>query len=305
MRVRDIIREEHRNVLYHYTSAWAVSKMLEEGRIGLTVATGSDIQAGSHNSYKLYFLSATRSKVGHYSQAHERSTGGVVLVLSADFLRRNQMVRPVDYWGRDFRLAAPTRNEMEERVYSREPYLPLPPNPQDLILEVHLYIGPDTDDRYRKALFSMIVGVKRAGIPLFVYQESRAWLLQDKRRALPHQEVVKILKGIPIQPPFARASFRRPSTFGGYIELFKRPVEDRERLTPKGEHALRNLTPWGIARGDAKRSIEADIHNERSPNSLHHQDLVDFIQFLRQNNYRDVNQFLADLSRKWYSDENS
>lgn len=304
MRLRELLlMEEMRNVIYHYTSAWALAKMLEEKRIGLTLATGSDILAGEHNAQNMYFLSGTRSKIGHYTSAHEGATGGVVLVLNGDLLRQRQSVRPVDYWGREYRKVDPKRNEMEERVYSRTPYLALPPNPRDLILAAHMLIANDTDDRFRQAIFAVVTGTKKAGIPFYVYQNARAWLLQDTRRAMPMSDVIALLKQIPARAPYGGASYRRPSKYGGYVELFQRPVGDRERLTQAGKYLLGRINTWEIARGDARRSIEAEIHGDRSPSSLRHADLVEFMEFLRRHGYVDVNKFLADLSQKWHPDQ--
>lgn len=287
---------DQHSVLYHYTGAWHLVKIFAEKRISFTVAVGSDIQAGAHNAEKIYFLSCTRSKIGRYSMAHEGANTGVVLVLNRDWLQHNLTVRPVDYWGREFRKADPRGNEMEERVYSREPYLPLPPNTKDLILAIHLYIA-EPDERYRASLFGTVIGAKQLGVPLFAYQDKRAWLLQDTRRALPSTQLISILKTFPHRPP-SGGSFRRPGDFGGYVELFLRPVEDQTRLTKAAKRVIRNLTPYYLH--DVFRSLEADIHNTRSPGSIGHDNLIRFMQFLQQNGFNNIKDFIEFLSQKWY-----
>jgi hypothetical protein len=281
-------------ILYHYTSAFSVVQMLTEGKIALTVATGSDIQPKSSQTY---FLSTTRSRVGDYSVVHKAGTTGVVLVLDRNWLNRHMQIKPVDYWGTELRKIQPSKFEMEDRVFSHSPYIVLPKSPTELIKEMHMLVKLDTDERYREILLKIITLSKRQGIPLFIYQDGNAWLLQDKRRAVPQSTIIQQARQLPQRDNY-RSQYKTSSYFGSYMELFQVSVEARDRLSARAKSTIRSLDPYYLV--DGYRKIEADIHNARSPNSPAYPQLVRFIDFLHANKL--TPRGLIDyLSNKWWS----
>lgn len=289
------LNEEIKNVLYHYTSAWNFLNILKERKIFLTVATGHDIYSGGDNK-RVFFLSTTRSKLGHYTLVHKDSTTGVVLVLNRDFLERNNSIKPVDYWGRDFRMINPRRNEMEERILSNKPFISLPEPASDLIIEAHMIIKPDTDERYTDIIKYVIIYSRKLGIPLYIYRDNGSWLYQDKRNALPNDQLISFIKSLSKKEEEKWPQYTRRSPFDVYMELFYK--NDYNQLSKAAKDKIGRIAPYYLM--DAYKSLESDIHNSRSPNSRGYSDLIKFVQFLQKQRLN-PKQFIDILSDKWYN----
>ena len=93
-----------------------------------------------------YYLSTTRSKVGDYT-LHQFHKSGLVFELNGDWFNHHYKGGPVDYWGGKLPHYGPglkgRYSEMEDRVFSDEPFIPLPKNPKELIKAVHILFKPD------------------------------------------------------------------------------------------------------------------------------------------------------------------
>ena len=150
MLVTDLF-ESVSSIVYHATRLYNAAQILADARFRLAVSSGTDTERNLQKGNKPYYLSTTRSKVGDYT-LHQFYKDGVVFVLNGDWFNHNYKGGPVDYWAgqrlKSSEVGLKGRySEMEDRVFSDQPFIPLPKNPKDLIKAVHILYKPDNDTR--------------------------------------------------------------------------------------------------------------------------------------------------------------
>jgi hypothetical protein len=294
-------------VLYHSTSLLNVSKIVSSNQFQLasTYANDSEMSAGSK---KLFFLSTTRSKTGGFtmSNAYPHDAGNAVLVLDGRALGNNYTGDPVEYWGREFLNLAPDKNEMEDRVYNDSPTIP---NATKYIKSIHILFKETLNARARTAL----IVLKKAGIPVWLYQDAKAFVLQDTRRA-------KSISDFTLEPAepahqstrydreaVNKQTLRRDNKAGGrkeydklsygmarWIKLMSTPVANFDKLGKGSQEFVRSLQ-YGYQAEDAMRSLKADLHNEtKNPY------WVNKIQpLMKKNNLRSAKDILEFIIQRW------
>lgn len=295
------------SILYHATSLDVASKIIsqDEFRLTTTYANTSELSAGSK---KLFFLSTTRSKSGGYTVASTapHDAGNVVLVLDGQALSHNYTGDPVEFWGREFLNISPAKDEMEDRVYNDEPTIP---NASRYIKAIHILFKDKLNQRARNALLVL----KRSGIPVWLYQDQKAYLLQVTSRA-------KSISDFTLEPaepgskwsPVDRNAYekqkrRREKKQGGtkeqnslshgmarWIKLMVTPVEQYDSLG-QGMQSFISRLQYKFQNDDAKRSLEADLHNEKSNpywiNKLH--------PIMKRNRLRSASDILDFITKRW------
>jgi hypothetical protein len=294
-------------VLYHSTSLINASKIVSSNQFQLasTYANDSEMSAGSK---KLFFLSTTRSKTGGFtmSNAYPHDAGNALLVLDGRALGNNYTGDPVEYWGRDFLRFAPEKNEMEDRVYNDSPTIP---NATKYIKSIHILFKETLNARARTAL----IVLKKAGIPVWLYQDAKAYVLQDTRRA-------KSISDFTLEPAepahqsikydreaVNKQTLRRDNKAGGrkeydklsygmarWIKLMATPVANFDKLGKGSQEFVRRLQ-YSYATEDALRSLQADLHNEtKNPY------WVNKIQpIMKKNNLRSAKDILEFITLRW------
>lgn len=301
------ITEGLSSVLYHATSLDVASKIIGDDvfRLTTTYANASEMSTGSK---KLFFLSTTRSKSGGYTVASTtpHDAGNVVLVLDGQALSHNYTGDPVEFWGREFLNISPARDEMEDRVYNDEPTIP---NASRYIKAIHILFKDKLNQQARTSLIVLM----RSGIPVWLYQDQKAYLLQDTRRA-------KSISDFTLEPAEPRSRWsqvnrnafdkqkrRREKKQGGtkeqnslsqgmarWIKLMVTPVEQYDSLG-QGMQSFISRLQYEFQNEDAKRSLEADLHNEKSDpywiNKLH--------PIMKQNRLRSASDILNFITKRW------
>jgi len=261
------------SVLYHATSLKNAASIIEsnEFRLAPTFKNGAEVSTGST---KLFFLSTTRSKTGNYTliSAGNRD-GDAILVLDGDALGNNYSGKPVDYWGRTFRKETPTKNEMEDRIYNDNPTIP---NALRYIREIHVLFK---DKEISSNSRSYLVELKKSGIPIWLYDDVKSYILQIKDNAKPLSEfLLSKWKNRNIYPQIDRDATdkllrRRAKKTGNKKELEKRsyglkfwfelltiPINQFDNLNFDMRNAISNL--YGFYGTDMKNSLNADLQNE-------------------------------------------
>jgi hypothetical protein len=294
-------------VLYHSTSLLNASKIVSSNQFQLasTYANDSEMSAGSK---KLFFLSTTRSKTGGFtmSNAYPHDAGNALLVLDGRALGNNYTGDPVEYWGREFLNHAPEKNEMEDRVYNDSPTIP---DATKYIKSIHILFKETLNSRARTAL----IVLKKAGIPVWLYQDAKAYVLQDTR----HAKSISDFTLEPAEPKhqsirYDRAAvdkqtLRRDNKAGGskeynklsygmarWIKLMATPVENFDKLGKGSQQFVQSLQ-YGYSAEDAMRSLQADLHNEtKNPY------WVNKIQpIMKKNNLRSAKDILEFIIQRW------
>lgn len=269
-------------VLYHYTTVTNLEPILQNNEFSMATSYGTGAETPHDVKGAPYYLSTTRHKLGAY-----HSTGAnysVMLVLDGAALAQNYKIKPVDYWD-----AGPERSESEDRVFSREQTIP---NASKYIKEIHMITeDPDrssfSSDVVRRMTRKVLINAKKLGVPIYLYRDSKAWLLQDKRKALPISQALDQ----PEEKAGKRYSSMRTNWFKPWIELYhKRTAEE---LSPEAARLLRNLR-YDDYNGEVTRRLLNTVHNDkRSPN------VVALIKLMQQNRLSTVAEYTALLKKKW------
>jgi hypothetical protein len=275
--------------LYHSTRLYNAAKVLEQGyfKLAASVGTGSELQ--HQKPGRFYYLSTTRSKVGDYT-LHTYHIDGVVFNLNGDWLNQRYKAAPVDYWEQMW-LKSGRTSEAEDRIYSREPTIPLPDPATRLITGIHVLYEKDKikpDDNRPYWLRKLLTKAKLMGIPIWVYGDPSSWLTQDRRRALD----LKTLIGLP-EPPQSPPWPRMPRDwFKSWRELHHK--SDAAALSSDARRLVDRLQR--DYSGDQIRSLEANIHNQKSSNDP---SLIKLLAIFRRLRINSAKEYVDYLKRKW------
>ncbi len=131
MKIKDLLESATSN-LYHSTRLYNAAKVLEQGYFKLAASVGTRSELAHQKPGRFYYLSTTRSKVGDYT-LHNYHIDGVVFNLNGDWLNQRYKAAPIDYWERMWLQRDGRTSEAEDRIYSREPTIPLPDPASKLI----------------------------------------------------------------------------------------------------------------------------------------------------------------------------
>jgi hypothetical protein len=266
------------DVVYHFTSYVNTLNILKENRFALTFVSGSDDTSKPNKKY--YYLSTTRSRIGSYHVGH---TWGVLLKLNGVALRHNNVGNPVDYWGRDFRKVAPSKNEMEDRIWSDKPYIE---NATKYIDEIHIsFVGIDLDPLKRQVR-QLLIEAKKQNIPTYIYTDKKSATIFDKRRAIPLSKV-----DLSTKPKEPSKSFPGFDSMAPWFELFEKDREEHLSTEPFGGAVRRIKSLWGM---DGFSSFSADVHNSKKGTPALHK----IVQVLKKNNW-DLKDFYKHIQQKW------
>lgn len=275
------LTESLSRVAYHFTRLWSANKILEDRGFKLTASVGTASERFLKTKDKFWFLSTSRSKLGDYTISSGYNEG-VVMVLNGDWFNRHYTSRPVDYWGRQ----TWGKDEAEDRVFSNKPFIPFPDNASEAITAMHVLYRPDADKP--NTLRRLLLNAKLLGIPVYVYDNAKDWLLQRKDNSIKlTQEFLHGLK----QPESKPYQSLRTDWLKPYRELWYQ--NDREKLSKDAKQKLRSL-PW--YQQDLVRSLEADIHNVKSRATP---GLTKLLKIFRDANVSTPAEFIQKLAQKW------
>lgn len=285
MKIQELLFEGAIDVLYHYAPTRAAANILTGGEFKLSRAIGS-IEQQFAPADRPYFLSTTHSKVGDY----HRYTGssGVMFVLDGQWFGQRYKVKPVDYWDRAW-LNNPTRtSESEERVFSREPTIPI-----DGVVAVHVLIK-EQDDFRSPYTRKIMLEAKRRGIPAYLYQDETAWRLQDTRKSISPSQAASMLRG----PEFIRRVYRPDTRYlEPWIELmFKK---SKAELSPAADKLRYKLVYYGTRYPTDDGGLGNDLSNARKPDSPDWELGDKIIKFMRANKIKTPVDLKNLLAKKW------
>ena len=279
--LKELVSAGISDIVYHSTRISAAEKILKENRFALTFVHGSDDATNPKNKY--YYLSTTRSKLGSY---HLGDRLGVLFKLDGTKLRNKYIGNPVDYWGREFRKIQPSRNEMEDRVWSDDPFI----EPADkYIAEMHVFYvdAEDASDAIKKTVRQLLIEAKRKGIPTYLYTDLQAAKLLDTRKAIP---LTKINLKTEAEKP--QREYGSKDDLAPWLELYEK--NKKEYLSKE---------PWGGAVGlldslrsmDGIESFKCDIHNNKTGTPALHK----IAEILKKKDWK-MSDFYKHLQEKWH-----
>lgn len=134
MKIGDVLTESVSDIVYHFTGYDKALKILKHNTLALSPFLAKGVESNVIKTRKLFYLSTTRSKLGHYGQ---NNYSMVAFVLDGRKLAQRYSAKAVDYWG------LPKSSEMEDRILSDHPYIK---NASQYIKSVDVYFHEDMRD---------------------------------------------------------------------------------------------------------------------------------------------------------------
>lgn len=201
MRIHEIITESLSSgeTLYHITEVQNAASILSQRRFNLGNTVVDPIERKIQPGHKYYYFSTARSRLSVYIQK-AAIPGAALFSLNARWLYDRYKTLPVDYFAaRDWPMRHGV-SEMETRIISKDHVIPLPKNVSDLINEIHLLVEDNRNQRivtYDKPYVrSLIINSKRLGIPIFIYEDAKSFLSQNKSRAIPIRDIIPFVRRV-------------------------------------------------------------------------------------------------------------
>lgn len=289
--------ESASSILYHVTTIHAASKILTQGKFNLSASVGTGAERVWAKGDRFYFLSTARNKTADYT-IHNLYKTGVTFKLNGDWLNYRYKGAAMDYWEgfwQKMRASGGDKTrvrEMEDRIYSRKPTIPLPSTRTDLITEIHILLV-EINEQAVIPVRNIIVEAKRNNIPYFVYDDKEAMIFQDKRKAIPVNEIIPKLK----KEAEKRWPRMKPRDFlSPYRELYHK--SDRKDLSREASKRIYYIKSHGTYFDDEVRRLEADIHNSRSREE-YQEGLYRLLQIFRKEKIGTPKEYLKFLRDKW------
>jgi hypothetical protein len=267
------------NIVYHYTNLRKASDILKDDKFNLTFALSSNDRLKPDTKY--YYLSTTRSRIGNY---HEGSYIGVLFRLDGRKLQDNYKGNPVDYWGREFRKVSPTKNEMEDRIWSDTPEIA---PATKYIDEMHVFY----DTKYSKdpkGLRDLLIQAKRKNIPYYIYTDKKAANLLDKRKAI--KDINEL--DLKVDPINYGISVPKTDYGAAWIELYEK--DSKEHLSDRAKGMLRGFRSYTSFEQDLKRSTPSQ-HKLVNILKKNKWDVKDFYEHVRDKWTNQVVSFLSKV----------
>lgn len=160
-------------VLYHGTDFNSFMNILKNNQFRLSPAFTKEIEAKYSN--KLYYMSAARNRSAPYHR--DPIQPSVLLILDGRKLSSRFSGLPMDYWGPEMRKINPTGFEQEDRIVSDKPAID---NAMSYVRQVDIYHDPMKFANKNKAVFSAYVALRRANIPVRIYEDRNDWVLGNR-----------------------------------------------------------------------------------------------------------------------------
>ena len=280
------------------------------------MTSSEGVSAEKNHAIDPYYLSTTRHNLGKYSVSGA-NTNRVILTLDGIKLSNNHKIRPIDYWGEEYRKYDNGDYEAEDRVYSKKPYIE---NAKKYIKSCRMFIQAkrekidysrssipklEGDPEYRiiKVDDSSLVNIrkililaKRSGIEILLYDNKQDFLINNKSKAVSYKDYGLELSGVKQRKyrDFTRTRTEWP--IYPYLELwYNKPST---KVSDKANKIINDLK-YDFHFKDKLSSFGSILHNERSQRNPDRKRQLDTLLSIMGKNKLDSRTFLLTLRDKW------
>lgn len=165
MRLTDLINESITDIVYHASDIHNAVGIVDDGKLSLRpVSVNNHEIEFAKRKNQIYFLSTTRSKLGHY---HSKERAFVVFQLDGKKLSHNYSASPVDYFHTDKNYKSRDKgDEMEDRLYSSNPEIPL----WKYLVSVSI-VADNNDPYYGAAIHHIVETLSKHKIPYKLFKD--------------------------------------------------------------------------------------------------------------------------------------
>jgi len=284
--IKEFLIERVTDVVYHYTSTLNALRILQSGEFHLASVVGTKSEEQYAPEGHPYFLSLTRSRVGDYHRYVGSS--GVMFVLDGRWINARYKGAPIDYWDRAWLHSDGTRTrEAEDRVFSREPTIPITP-----VTGIHVLIKEQSEFR-SPATRKVLILAKQRDIPAWLYVDEDAWRLQDTRKAVSPHEAGNLLKG----PDPSRVTRPPRDYLKRWLELIHRT--DTKHLSKDADKLKYDIMYYGAYEPKGDQNLGVDLSNARKPDAGDRQSAIKIIDYMRQNGFKHTYELKNAMAEKW------
>jgi len=286
MRIQEIITETLSRVAYHYTNVSSALKIVKSGVFELSSSLGSIEQQYAPKGHN-YFLSTTRTKMGNYHRSRA-SSYGVIFVLDGNWFNNHYVSRPIDYWeNRNPQASHHRDSEAEDRVFSREPTIPI-----GGVVAIHVLADPAEARPHNNAIVrELLIAAKTQGIKTYLYADFNPWANLDTRKTIAPTHLTGQR-----DPAWFRPK-RKAGYMQHWIELMM--IDDKSKLSPKADQMRYSLN-YTYDKQSAIDALKTDLSNARKPdNGQERAAAVKIIAYMRQHRLNTVADFVEHIANKW------
>jgi len=218
--------------LYHSTPIEAAEEILKQKRFKFrpTISTQSD---NVGNETAKFFMSFSREKFNDFSI--RAGDWHVTFCFDRKLLKTRYKFKPIDYWGQRSKrnYYGIGNSESEERLLSSKPYLDFSKMPK-LITGIHIFTS-DMDisgrqERYQKIILGRTINIikhaKILKIPVFLYDDKKAYHSQNKTKAISINKLVENYKKV-VTKLFPEIELHHGNPGGDWLKYEQQRVIDK------------------------------------------------------------------------------
>jgi hypothetical protein len=264
MKIATLITESLSSIVFHVTGVRKAIDIIEQGVFKLSADFAKPSE--SKINKPMFYLSTTRSRYGAYHVDSEGyvSDFAVMFVLDGAKLNNTYKADAVDYWQMTSATGLPMKDEMEDRLFSKDRTIPA----LKYIKTVDLLVNNSSSYQgTRNDLMYFVNLCKRKGMVLRVFNNSKDFLLG--RNPSPIGETI--------------APRQKTGGFTGYPEMHRRYKSSKpselSQIIATHNHLIRGKLPpdnlsefltgsYGYKRDyyrpEVARRVASDMHNETS-----------------------------------------
>lgn len=279
---------------FHGTSLRNAYSIISTNTIRLSSVSGKEAEA--QFAKHPFFFSVRRNRLLTSTNYY-----AVTLELNAQLLHAKAKREAVDYWQVDDQTLRAKANEQEDRYYFQRGELK---RVIQMIKVVHINLDL-LNKRDNQYLRQLLILCKRHGIVTYLYDDKRAYLNLNYRKAKPISEIdLSVdIKGVFTMSEDERPYIPRKRNRYDLIDLAldtmygNVPKTDDKNL----EYLRSKMLPYRL--GDAVRSLNADLHNASSDRDKDIRRKANALTAYMQKHKLNVQQLCDAVSEKLHGDQ--
>jgi ribosomal protein S15P/S13E len=286
-----MLNEMLTDLVFHFTSLRNAENIMKTGRLKLTPSIGTGAEDYLKSGDRVYYISLARSRTADYTvQGAYRE--GVVFNMNGQYFNRHHRSRAVDYWERMWahRTKDGRTSEMEDRLFSDKPFIDL--DLSKAFSGIHILVKDDLVSFQVMSAINIVKIAKQNNIPVFVYDDKNAFIIQDTRKAMSVTTLVDMYKKSEKKEPYSGRENR--GYFDKWLELIFKT--DRSQLSKQAKSMTWNM--YGMYADDMTRSLSADIHNYKKDETYADQ-IHKIVSYMKKNGFKTIKELISHLGEKW------
>ena len=275
--------------LWHYTHLSKAARIAEEDTFQLTFGGGPSADNLQKSKLRNFYLSTSSIPSGRYGRGGTNGEGGggfypksshVLIELNASKISDNYKIKPVNYWGKEFK----NMDETEERIVSRNSSMPA----RKYIEAIHIYLPSfaegEEGEREKSQAFAHVKQIDDSGVKYYIYADVRDFARADSNRAQ--------------DPDWPQTLSALDSSLASPRSWETRQEARIASITDWLSNPTRSNTQSEYMSMDFLQSFGADLHNARGTKSASSQAVLQKLSELIRKTDKSIKQLVQDAQDK-------